>query len=89
MTIKDLKEWINKLPEDAQDFTLVIRDLKLLEDDKLYNRDSVVGYGLLDQKIKQIVLFDIESTKIIQKIKEINESKNKIEGSIPQEDKKD
>lgn len=80
MTVKDLKEWLNNLPEETLDHQVVIRDLKILEDEKIYNRDVAVGYGMVDKSAKQLNFFDAESTKIINKIR-ANASEQKIEGS--------
>jgi hypothetical protein len=80
MNVKDLKEWLNNLPEETLDYQVVIRDLKILEDEKIYNRDVAVGYGMIDKNVKQLNLFDADSTKVINKIR-ANASEQKIEGS--------
>jgi hypothetical protein len=80
MNVKDFKEWLNKLPEETLDYKVVIRDLKILEDEKIYNRDLIVGYGMIDKSANQLNLFDVDSTKIIHKIRAAA-SEQKIEGS--------
>lgn len=69
MNVKDFKEWLDKLPEETLEYNVVIRDLKILEDDKVYNRDVAVTYGMVDRNAKQLNLFDVDSTKVIQKIR--------------------
>jgi hypothetical protein len=84
MKIIELKEWLNNLSEDYNDMQVVIRELKEGENNKIFNRDVPITYGMVETNIKQLNLFDIDSTKIIEKIKKANE--NKIEGSIPKTD---
>jgi hypothetical protein len=84
MTVTELKNWLNNLPDEKDDYAVVIRDLKEI-DDKVYNRDSSVSYGIVEEKTKQINLFDVPSTLIIQKIRDAAQPKEeKIKGSLDQ-----
>jgi len=85
MTVTELKNWLTNLPEDKADYTVIMRDLKEIEE-KVYNRDSPVSYGIVDDKTKQVNLYDTASTIIIQKIKDsIQPKEEKIKGSLDQE----
>lgn len=80
MKLKDLKEWVSKLPEELDDSFVVIRELK--EDgDKVFNRDVQVGLVNIDQNNKLILIHDLDSLKVIQKLRAESEQK--------QEEKKD
>ena len=69
MKLKDLKEWVIKLPEELDESTVIIRELK--EDSgKIFNRDVQVGLVNIDQNNKLIIVHDLDSLKIIQKIRE-------------------
>lgn len=84
MTVTELKNWLNNLPEDKADYTVIVRDLKEI-DEKVYNRDSSISYGIVDDKTKQVNLYDTASTIIIQKIKDsIQPKEEKIKGSLDQ-----
>jgi hypothetical protein len=80
MKLKDLKDWVSKLPEELDDSFVVIRELK--EDgDKVFNRDVQVGLVNIDQNNKLILIHDLDSLKVIQKLRAESEQK--------QEEKKD
>ena len=70
--LKDLKEWVAKLPEEMDDATVIIRELK--EDgDKVFNRDTQVGLVNIDQNSKLIIIHDFDSLRIVQKLRKSSE----------------
>jgi len=83
MTIKEFKTWINNLPEEMEDFALVIRTLKAAEEGKFSQKDDPMVSSLIDQNQKRLCLFDIDSQKIIEEIRKAAaaSAEQKIEGS--------
>jgi len=75
MTLKELKDWLDKLPEEHQQSQVVIRDLKSMEEGKFSQKDEPVVSGLLDQQLKRLCFFNIESQKVIELIRESNKQK--------------
>jgi hypothetical protein len=85
MTILELKEWVNKLPEDLLELPLVIRELREVEGEgKFGQKDAPVVSAMVDKQSNRLCLFDFESQKVIQKIREnAPKPEDKIEGSTP------
>jgi hypothetical protein len=80
MTIKELKEWLDKLPEETENYPLVIRELKMTEEEgKFGQKDDPIVSAMVDSNQKRLCVFNIESQGIIQKIRE-NVKPNKEEG---------
>jgi hypothetical protein len=74
MTLNDLKEWVNKLPEDKLEYLVVVRDVQLVEDDttKLNYKDSPIMSALPDDNNKRIVLHGHESQANINEFRAKN-----------------
>lgn len=74
MTLNDLKEWVNKLPEDKLDYLVVLRDIQLSEEDhKILNyKDSPVMSALPDDNNKRIVFHGHESQANINEFRSKN-----------------
>ena len=69
MKISELKEWINKLPEEVMDAVIVIRDLKELEDNKFGHKDDPIASIFVDTQNNRLALMNIESAKTVDKIR--------------------
>lgn len=81
MTIKELKEWLNKLPEELYEYDLVIREIKEVEEGKIGQRDVPVISAFVDKNASRLALIDPESNEVVRKIRENAAKENKIEGS--------
>lgn len=70
MTIKEFKTWVNNIPEDMDEFSLVIRTLQSTEEEgKFAQKDDPIVSALVDQTLKRLCVFDIDSQQIIQEIR--------------------
>jgi hypothetical protein len=70
MTIKELKTWLNNIPEEMEEFSLVIRTLQSTEEEgKFAQKDDPVVSALVDQTLKRLCVFDVDSQQIIQEIR--------------------
>ena len=83
MTVQELKNWLNNLPEEILIYPVVIRDLKETEEEgKFGQKDMPLTSALVDQSNKRLCLFDLESQKSIDKIRaSVPKSTDNIEGS--------
>ena len=74
MTLKDLREWVNKLPEDKDEFLVVLRDIVLDENDpKILNfKDSPVMSALPDDQNKRLVFHGHEAQSNINEFRAKN-----------------
>lgn len=70
MTIKELKTWLNNIPEEMEEFPLVIRTLQSTEEEgKFGQKDDPVVSAMVDQSLKRLCVFDVDSQQIIQEIR--------------------
>lgn len=70
MTIKEFKTWVNNIPAEMEDFSVVIRTLQSTEEEgKFAQKDDPVVSALVDQTLKRLCVFDIDSQQIIQEIR--------------------
>ena len=70
MTIKEFKTWVNNIPEDMDEFSLVIRTLQSTEEEgRFAQKDDPIVSALVDQTLKRLCVFDIDSQQIIQEIR--------------------
>lgn len=70
MTINEFKTWINNIPEEMLDFSVVIRTLQSTDEEgKFAQKDDPVVSALVDQNLKRLCVFDIDSQQIIQEIR--------------------
>lgn len=74
MTVKELKEWLNNLPEEHESCIVTMRDLKTMEDEKFSQKDEMVVSAMVDQQLKRLCLFNLESQKVVQLIRDKNKS---------------
>jgi hypothetical protein len=80
MLVKDLKEWLNKLPEEMDEFVVVTREVKKDEEDetKFGYKDSPLVSGIPDNNLKRLVLHDHVSQLVVNEMKEkMNKLQNK------------
>jgi len=69
MKISELKEWVNKLPEEVMDAVVVIRDLKEVEENKFGHKDDPVASIFVDTQNNRLAFMNIESAKTVDKIR--------------------
>jgi hypothetical protein len=69
MKISELKEWINKLPEEVMDAVIVIRDLKEVEENKFGHKDEPIASIFVDTQNNRLAFMNIESAKTVDKIR--------------------
>lgn len=76
MDKKELKEWVNNLPEDFDNYQLVFRNIYLPENDNdiWFAKDTPIISLDVDENTQEICLFDNKSANLIE---EINERINK------------
>lgn len=61
MTLKELKGWVNKLPEKFDDYTVVNGEYGSLDGEYMYRVDKPVTTLTIDEETKEIlVLNDIQ-----------------------------
>jgi hypothetical protein len=72
MLLKELRDWINKLPLEMDEFVVVTREIKMDEEDlnKMLFKDFPLVSGIPDENTKRIVLHDYESQVVINEIRE-------------------
>lgn len=74
MKIKDLVEFLGSLPEEFQNFELVIRSFGTEEDNNTYMYDLPIISGFVDEENKELCLLDEENTELYKKLNQENES---------------
>jgi hypothetical protein len=58
MTLKELKNWLDKLPEEFMDFSVVNGEVGMLEGQYMYRLDKPVTTLTVDQENKEIVILN-------------------------------
>jgi hypothetical protein len=58
MTLKELKNWLDKLPEEFMDFSVVNGEVGMLEGQYMYRLDKPVTTITVDQENKEIVILN-------------------------------
>jgi len=78
MLLKELRDWINKLPLEMDEFVVVTREIKMDEEDldKMLFKDFPLVSGIPDENTKRIVLHDYESQVVINEIREKTKPKD-------------
>jgi hypothetical protein len=56
MKVKELKEWINKLPDDTDEFDIVNGDLTETETEYQYQIEKPVVAFYMDKENKEIII---------------------------------
>ena len=74
MILKDLREWVNKLPETMDEYVVCMRDIKLDEDDntKMMFKDAPIISGVPDDPNQRLVFHDHESQVVINEFRKNN-----------------
>jgi hypothetical protein len=72
MQLKELRDWVNKLPVEMDEFVVVTREIKMDEEDldKMLFKDFPLVSGIPDENTKRIVFHDYESQVVINEIRE-------------------
>jgi hypothetical protein len=85
MTVQELKNWLSNLPEELLELPVVIRELREVEGEgKFGQKDVPMVSAMVDKQSNRLCVFDIESQKVITKIREnAPKTDDKIEGSSP------
>jgi hypothetical protein len=78
MTIKEFKDWLLGIPEELLDYTLVIRDVKEMEEGKIGQKDIPVISAFVDKNNARLALIDPDSNNVIQKIRENAAKENAV-----------
>ena len=78
MLLKELRDWVNKLPLEMDEFVVVTREIKMDEEDlnKMLFKDFPLVSGIPDENTKRIVLHDYESQVVINEIREKTKPKD-------------
>ena len=78
MLLKELRDWVNKLPIEMDEFVVVTREIKMDEEDldKMLFKDFPLVSGIPDENTKRIVLHDYESQVVINEIREKTKPKD-------------
>ena len=74
MTLKELKEWVDGLPEEFGEYTIVNAEFTQIEDDYMYRLDKPVTMLTVSEDNKEILILnevmDDEEPTIIDDTKE-------------------
>ena len=78
MLLKELRDWVNKLTVEMDEFVVVTREIKMDEEDldKMLYKDFPLVSGIPDENTKRIVLHDYESQVVINEIREKTKPKD-------------
>jgi hypothetical protein len=79
MKIKDLKQFIDSLPENFSDFDIVIRSFGTEADGNTYMYDLPVISGFIDEENNELCLLDEEHTETYKKLNEDDPDDNQEE----------
>lgn len=58
MFLQELKDWVNKLPEEFMEFSLVNGEEGILDGEHFYRVDKTVTAFLVDKEHKEIVILN-------------------------------
>lgn len=58
MDLKELKTWVNSLPEEFDDFTVVNGEIGMLEDEYWYRMDKPITTLNVDLENREIFIFN-------------------------------
>jgi hypothetical protein len=62
MKLNELKEWINNLPSDFDEYTVVNGEYGLIDEQYVYRVDKPITTCVIDEETKELVLLnDIEN----------------------------
>lgn len=76
MTIKELKEWINTLPEDFSNFNVVHGEESQLDGQYWGRKDKPIVSAMVDEETEEICLFSDGTFELSEEdIEEINKLK--------------
>lgn len=76
MKLSELKEWFNNMPEELSDSLIVNREMtEDLEEGSIKYKDTPIVFITVDKDRKLIILHDVNSNKIVQKIRDAQSEK--------------
>ncbi len=80
MQLKDLKNWVNSLPEEFLDFNVVVGECGKVEDDFYFRKDTPVTTLSVDEEDSEIlILTDTQfSDEELQKFIDINKPDEQV-----------
>ena len=58
MTLKELKDWINSLPEEFNEHTVVNGEIGIIDEQYHYRVDEPITTCMVDEETKEIVLLN-------------------------------
>ena len=58
MTLKELKDWINNLPEEFLEFSVVNGEVGVLDDEFHYRLDKPITTLLVDEESKEVIILN-------------------------------
>ena len=58
MTLRELKTWVDNLPEDFLDFNVVNGEIGMLDDQYMYRVDKPVTTLTVDEENKEVVVLN-------------------------------
>jgi len=74
MKLSELKEWVNKLPEDLNEFPFVLREIKESDESGFGFKDEPVMSIMVDKQTSRICIHGVVAQKMIEKIRETQAS---------------
>jgi hypothetical protein len=72
MQLKDLREWVNKIPVEMDEYVVVTREIKMDVEDpnKMLFKDFPLVSAVPDENTQRLVFHNHESQVIINEIRE-------------------
>lgn len=58
MTLRELKNWLDKLPEHMLDFTIVNGEVGMLDGEYMYRIDKPITTLTVDEENKEVVILN-------------------------------
>lgn len=67
MTLKELKDWLNTLPDEFLEYTIVNGEVGILDDEYHYRLDKPITMLTVDEENKEIIILnDTQETPQIE-----------------------
>jgi hypothetical protein len=64
MTLKELKDWINSLPEEFNEHTVVNGEIGIIDEEYHYRVDKPITTCMVDEETKEVVLLNDTSEPV-------------------------
>jgi hypothetical protein len=73
MKVKNIREWVNSLPEEFDEYNMVYRKINKSEDDgNIYVFDMPIVSASVDEENKEMCVSDDDTTKLIHELQDNN-----------------